>query len=151
MQRIRRHLTYANVAATLALIVAVAGGTTAIAGKTTARKNSVTNKSIRDGNVTAKELAGLTRVSAQTQIVDATAGDGVFATGEAVAHCPQGWRVLTGNGAATGNRVYLQGTGPASIDSWEAGGATDNGGTALVSVTAFCLPRSPASPFKLLP
>ena len=31
MQRLRRHLTYANVAATLALVIAVAGGTTAIA------------------------------------------------------------------------------------------------------------------------
>ena len=32
MQRLRRHLTYANVAATLALVIAVAGGATAIAG-----------------------------------------------------------------------------------------------------------------------
>ncbi len=60
MDRLRRHLTYANVAATLALIVAVAGGTTAIAMKATAPKNSVTTKSIRPYNVTAGDLSGLT-------------------------------------------------------------------------------------------
>ena len=42
MRRLRRHLTYANVAATLALLIAIAGGTTAIAGSN-APKNSVTS------------------------------------------------------------------------------------------------------------
>ncbi len=32
MQRIRRHLSYANIAATLALCLALAGGTVAVAG-----------------------------------------------------------------------------------------------------------------------
>ncbi len=40
MHRLRSHLTYANVAATLALVIAIGGGT-AIAVKGTAPKNSV--------------------------------------------------------------------------------------------------------------
>ena len=58
MGRFRRHLTYANVAATLALFVAVAGGTTAIA-LNSAPKNSVKSSSIKPFNVTAGDLAGV--------------------------------------------------------------------------------------------
>ena len=58
MRRIKRHLSYANVAATLALIIAVAGGTTAIAGSK-APKNSVASSSIKPFNVTAANLAGI--------------------------------------------------------------------------------------------
>ena len=56
--RIKRHFSYANVAATLALIIAVAGGTTAIAGGKAA-KNSVASSSIKPFNVTAGDLAGV--------------------------------------------------------------------------------------------
>ena len=62
MNWLRRHLTYANVTATLALVIAVAGGTTAIAMKATAPKNSVTTKSIRPYNVTARDLTRLIEV-----------------------------------------------------------------------------------------
>ena len=55
----RKHLSYANVVATLALIVAVAGGTTAVAVSNKAAKNSVTSKSIKDRSVTGKDLAGV--------------------------------------------------------------------------------------------
>ena len=58
MQHLRRHLTYANVAATLALVFAVAGGATAIAGGKAA-KNSVASSSIKPHNVTASDLAGI--------------------------------------------------------------------------------------------
>ncbi len=54
----RAKLSYANVTATLALIVAVAGGSTAIA--LSVGKNSVRASSIKAGNVTARELAGVT-------------------------------------------------------------------------------------------
>ena len=55
----RKHLSYANVVATLALIVAVAGGTTAVAISGKAAKNSVTSKSIKDGSVTGRDLASV--------------------------------------------------------------------------------------------
>jgi hypothetical protein len=66
MRRLRRHLTYANVAATLALLIAIAGGTSAIAGSN-APKNSVTSSSIKPFNVTARDLAGIRTVQVSGQ------------------------------------------------------------------------------------
>lgn len=149
MERVRRRLSYANVVATLALVVAVAGGATAAAGGFRAPKNSVTSKSIKAGNVTAGDLAGLTKVNASTEFRDATADDGNFATGQAVAQCRPGWRVLTGSAGAGGNRVGLQSSGPNATDGWIATAASDNGSTAMVDATAFCLPPKASPPFKL--
>ncbi len=70
MNWLRRNLSYANVTATLALIIAVAGGTTAIAMKATAPKNSVASKSIRPYNVTARDLTRLIEVRGQTTFND---------------------------------------------------------------------------------
>ena len=67
MRRIKRHLSYANVAATLALMIAVAGGTTAIAGGK-APKNSVASSSIKPFNVTAGDLAGIRVVKSQRAV-----------------------------------------------------------------------------------
>ena len=68
MQHFRRHLTYANVAATLALVIAVAGSATAIAGGK-ATKNSVTSSSIKPHNVTASDLAGIRVVQVTGQLL----------------------------------------------------------------------------------
>jgi len=86
MRRLRRHLNYANVAATLALLVAIAGGTTAIAGSN-APKNSVTSSSIKPFNVTARDLAGIRVVQASGQFA-------------ATAMCGRGERLLGGGGIA---------------------------------------------------
>ncbi len=58
----RRHLSYANVMSTLAVVLALVGGSTAvsIAGKKNSKvapKNSVTSKSIRNGSIQAADLA----------------------------------------------------------------------------------------------
>lgn len=53
MKRVRRHLTYANVMATLAVFIALGGGAYAV-GK--AAKDSVVTKSIENGAVTGKKL-----------------------------------------------------------------------------------------------
>jgi hypothetical protein len=86
MRRIRRHLSYANVASTFALLVAIAGGTTAIAGSN-APKNSVTSNSIKPHNVTSRNLAGLRVVQASGQF-------------SAFAACRGGERLLGGGGSA---------------------------------------------------
>lgn len=148
--RLRRHLSYSNVAATLALLIAAAGGTTAIAGRVTAPKNSVTSKSIRAGNVTARDLAGFTSVRQQVQITDHTpSGDGAAGSGTATAHCPAGSRVITGDGSTGPDRVYLRGSGPSGNEGWSATAATDNGSTALVTAVAYCLPAQSTKPYKL--
>jgi hypothetical protein len=54
MARIRSHLTYANVMATIAVFIALGGGAYAVY---TAPKNSVVTKSIKDGAVTYPKLA----------------------------------------------------------------------------------------------
>jgi hypothetical protein len=84
MRRLRRNLTYANVTATLALIAAVAGGTTAIA-VSKAPKNSVASSSIKPLNVTARDLAAVRVVQV----------NGQFA---AFAPCPRNQRLLGGGG-----------------------------------------------------
>jgi hypothetical protein len=110
MRRLKPHLTYANVAATLALIIAVAGGTTAIAGSK-AGKNTVASSSIKPYNVTARDLAGIRVVQ----------GNGQFS---AFAPCERGERPIGGGGSAPagdslgvsrpgGNGWYAQqGVGP---------------------------------------
>src|SRR5215207_4287712 len=85
LRRLRRHLTYANVASTLALLIAVAGGTTAIAINK-APKNSVASSSIRPFNVTARDLAGIRVVEAASQF-------------SAFAPCAQGERLVGGGGS----------------------------------------------------
>ena len=74
----------------LALVVAIAGGTTAIAMKATAPKNSVTTKSIRPYNVTARDLTRLIEVRGQTTFNDPAPPDGTFSGATATAHCPAG-------------------------------------------------------------
>ncbi len=85
MQRLREHLTYANVAATLALVIAVAGGTAIAGGK--AAKNSVASSSIKPHNVTASDLAGIRVVQVTRPIVR-------------IASCSHGERVIGGGGSS---------------------------------------------------
>jgi hypothetical protein len=108
MRRLKPHLTYANVAATAALIIAVAGGTTAIAGSKAA-KNTVASSSIKPYNVTARDLAGI-------RVVQVTGSVNAFAP------CTEGERLVGGGGSTggplgssrPGNNGWFveQGTGP---------------------------------------
>jgi hypothetical protein len=122
--RLKRHLTYANVASTLALVVAIAGGTAALA----ASKNSVTSSSIKPYNVTARDLAGIRVVQV----------DGQF---KAFAPCPRRERLM-GGGAGLGNAssVPLATSRPGS-NGWyvEQGPGPD----AFISAYALCLKAKP--------
>ena len=86
MSRIRRHLSYANVAATLALAIAIGGTTTAIAVNKAA-KNSVTSSSIRPFNVTAQDLAGIRIAETDAQF-------------SAFAQCGKKERLIGGGGSS---------------------------------------------------
>jgi hypothetical protein len=122
MRGFRRHLNYANVAATVALVVAVAGGATAIAGSK-APKNSVVSSSIRPYNVTSRDLAGIRVVQVVGQV-------------SAFASCPQGERLIGGGGGARSVGV----SSPRN-NGWyvEQAGGSD----APVSATALCLRAKP--------
>jgi len=152
MKKLRPRLSYANVTATLALIAAVAGGTTAIAGVAKAPKNSVVSKSIKKGNVTAKKLTTTVRVSAQANITDPSPLDFVYAPGSVVAKCPEGSRAISGGGSSGGGRTVLQSSGPTGTgDGWGIGAGTDSPSGSQISATVVCLLPTPGKPIERLP
>ena len=128
MSRIRRHLTYANVAATLALVIAIAGSTTAIAVNN-APKNSVTSSSIKPFNVTARNLAGARIVEADSQF-------------SAFAQCKKGERLLGGGGSPIppGGLVGL-GVSRPGTNGWFV--QQDDGPDKLMAAYALCLKSKP--------
>jgi len=131
MRGVARHLSYANVVATLALVVAIGGGATAIAiskkvGTKQIRAQAVTANKIADSNVTAAKLAG----------IDVVQKDGL-AFSDAV--CPAGERLLSGGARATGG-----GTLVASYPSGNAWSGIQAGGFGTgISVYALCLRTTP--------
>jgi hypothetical protein len=153
MHRLRSHLSYANVVATLALVIAVAGGTTAIATKSTAPKNSVTSKSIRPYNVTARDLAGLILVKGEGTFTDPAPPDGAPSGGSATAACPSGTRLLSGGGRVepgVGGRYTIRSSQPGG-NGWSVTAEGDGTGTTTVVANAICLPRSPRQPQQGIP
>jgi hypothetical protein len=124
MRRLRRHLTYANVAATLALLIAIAGGTTAIAGSN-APKNTVTSSSIKPFNVTARDLAGIRIVQVPGQV-------------NAFASCARGERLLGGGGSVSGP---LGASRPGN-NGWFAQQGSGPGDVPVVAY-AMCLKKKP--------
>jgi hypothetical protein len=126
MQRLRRNLTYANVTATLALVIAV-GGATAIAGGKAA-KNSVASSSIKPHNVTASDLAGIRVVQANGQV-------------NAFASCPRGERLLGGGGRTIAPGGPLGASRPGT-NGWFVEQGSGPGDT-LMAAYALCLKAKP--------
>jgi hypothetical protein len=127
MRRIKRHLSYANVAATLALLIAIAGGTTAIAGGRAA-KNSVASSSIKPFNVTARDMAGIRVVEASNPV-------------NAVARCSRSERLLGGGGSPVPPGGPMGASHPAN-NGWfvqQGTGPED----AVVAAYALCLKAKP--------
>ncbi len=121
MKKLRGKLTYANVAATLALVIAVAGGTTALA----ASKNSVTSSSIKPYNVTASDLAGIRVVQVSGEF-------------KAFAACSHRERLLGGGGSAS-----PLGTSRPGSNGWYVEQGSALGGNQIVSAYALCLKAKP--------
>jgi hypothetical protein len=147
MDGLRRHLSYANVVATLALLVAIAGGTTAIAVSKGGKKTDVNKRgNIRAGHVTTPKLADGAVTSAKLADANLTAGDlsgihFVQATGSTrvTATCPPGERLLSGGALSGAGGVPLEGSAPNEAgNGWTAIGAPA-GATAI----ALCLKGTP--------
>jgi hypothetical protein len=132
MTSLRRHLTYANVVATLALVLAVAGGSTAIAisskhkisGKLI-KPGTITTKQLKDGSITGPKLATIDRIT--------VTGD---SSGGGRADCPKGSTLVGGGVGSLGAAVTD--TGPAIAETWFGSVAA---GSAIV--TAMCLRANP--------
>jgi hypothetical protein len=143
----RAQLSYANVMATLAVLIAVAGGSTAIAVSSKAPKNSVTSKSIVNGNVTARDVGTIKNISAQLVVADPTPNDGNYGSGSATATCPAGARAITGGVVSGGvGRVSVTSSAKFGQNGWTGAVSSDQGGTLIGSVNVSCLIRSPGSP-----
>jgi hypothetical protein len=136
----RKHLTYANVVATLALIVAVAGIPSAIAITSKLKKNSVGTKQIKngsitaakiaDGNVTGPKLAPITVEQALRTGIDAQAG------------CPTVGQRLLGGGAEAVNGGSL--TASAAANGTAAVWTVGSFGSPTTFAQALCLSGTPA-------
>jgi hypothetical protein len=92
-----RKLTYANVMSTIAVVIALASGSTAVAVTVNASKKSDVNKkgNIRAGQVTAKKLADGAVGAAKLGGIQVVQASGNPA---ATASCPAGTRLLSGGG-----------------------------------------------------
>jgi hypothetical protein len=115
------------VAATLALVIAVAGGTTAIAGSKAA-KNSVASSSIKPFNVTARDLAGIRVVQV----------NGSFS---AFAPCPRHERLLGGGGTSIPTAAIDLAASRPGNNGWFVQQA--DGPDTLMSAYALCLKAKP--------
>jgi hypothetical protein len=143
--RIRRHLSYANVAASLALVIAIAGGTTAIATKSTAPKNSVTSKSIRPFNVTAGDISRIFTVTGRADFNDPAPPDGATSGATAEAKCPAGSRLISGGGSTSDSRAPIRASTPGP-GSWSVSADGDGTNQTTVLVVALCLSKKPQKP-----
>jgi hypothetical protein len=122
--RLKRHLSYANVASTLGLVIATAGGTAALAADT----NSVSSNSIKPYNVTARDLAGIRVVQV----------DGQFA---AFAPCPRAERLLGGGGSSIPPAAVDVAVSRPGGNGWYVQQA--DGPNTLMSAYALCLKAKP--------
>ncbi|MGH2955604.1 MAG: hypothetical protein ACRDL6_01225 [Solirubrobacterales bacterium] len=136
----RARLNYSNVVSTLALIAALAGGTTAVAVKTKLPKNSVTTKSIKKGAVTAKSLRNGSVTA--SKLADVQVVTSQLSGVGALAPCPAGTRLLSGGGEAT---VPVGSTGviPGLVASRPQGNAWFANGRANSVTYALCLSKIP--------
>jgi hypothetical protein len=145
----RTHLTYANVVATLALIVALGGGTTAIALR---GKNSVRSNDIKNGNVTGVDLSSTRLIDKPFTSADA-AVDNDWTGASTTVHCPRRFRLIGGGGSAfagTGGRGAVRSSQPNADGGWTVDVQQDSGQPGTAHAFALCLKKRPGKP-RLMP
>jgi hypothetical protein len=142
MTSFRRHLTYANVMATLAVVIAVAGIPSAVAitankvkknavGTKQLKNGSVTAAKLADGNVTAAKLAGVRVVSATASTPSPSGTDAACDAGEKLL----GGGAITQGGALIASSPVTQ-LSPPRWNSNSSGGPT-------TAAFALCLRTTP--------
>jgi hypothetical protein len=134
MDRLRPRVTYANLVATLALIVAVAGIPTAVAISKSSAKSDVNKKgNIRAGRVTADKLASGAVTATKLGAVDVVQATG---TGSAIALCPTGELRVGGGGEISSGLSSAVKVSRPQANGWLAG---QNGGEGPQTVIAYAL------------
>jgi hypothetical protein len=142
---IRKHLSYANVTATLALVVAIGGGTAfALRGKGT-----VTSYKIRNGNVTGVDLSSTKIVTKAFSVPDTKASDDEWGGGGTAVFCPRGFRLIGGGGAAppgSSGRAAISRSSPNGDGGWTVTAQQDSGKTQHGYAFALCIRKRPGRP-----
>ncbi len=121
MPEFSRHLSYANVTATLALVLAVGGGGVAYA---VASKNSVNSAAIINGQVKRPDLAGSAVNGAKVadnSLTGADINEGSLATVPSAATAGSADNVLRAMVTADGDLIGAQSSGAVSAASYNTG------------------------------
>jgi hypothetical protein len=120
MREIRKHLSYANVMATIAMVLALGGATALAAGHL--KKNTVTSKSIKNGAVKTADLKG-------SAVTGAKIADGAVGIGDVGAslhlQCKGGTQYLQG-ACIDNNPEGTTDWGHAQLDCQTKGGRLPN-------------------------
>ena len=132
LARIRRHATYANVVATIALILAVGGGTAyALQGRNTVFSNDIAPDQVR--GVDARESSFKMRRLLRSGTSGESGASGEILT--APATCPAGYSVTGGGFGKSHGDIKITQNAPFTTqtnrDTWIAVGESTAGGQTL--------------------
>ncbi len=150
IDRIRGKLTYANVVATIALVLAVGGGSFAVAAGQIGVRGSVTTRDIRNGAVIAKKLApdAVTAGKLGDFVVAETTSDPIAPgdVGTATAICPDDTQVISGGGFPSSFDMALT-TSVKFGNNWRVQSKNTTSDPETLVARAYCLTdeRSPGS------
>ena len=153
MSKLRTHLTYANVTATLALFLVVAGGSAYAAKKIKLKNNSVSTAKIRDAAVTSPKVAvgavtgdkianGAIKGAALGPITTVSSTSGTITPGtegSVFVQCPAGSVVLSGGGAPNGSQIYAELNRKSDPQGWRYDAFNESAGNRTITVFAYCL------------
>lgn len=142
MKRLRSHLSYANVVATLALFLVLAGGT-ALAAKQFLPKNSVGTKQLKNNSITGAKVKDGSITGSKLALSS-------LGTVPSAAHADSATTATSATTAATAtsatNAEALQGMSPAQIAA--AAKLSCPTGTTLLAGTCFETTRRPAASWQ---
>jgi hypothetical protein len=134
----RKHLSYANVVATLALICAVGGGGFAVAGKKAPKGKLV--RVTKSSDISPKGVIRNQRIGKENIALNAIGANQLgelrryLHVGNGTAACPSGERLISGGASFSNGVIASQPASFGPTEGWFGGGATANG-----SVHAICL------------
>jgi hypothetical protein len=155
LKQVRSRLTYANLMSTIAVVVALVGGTAwaaATIGAGDIKKNAVRSKHIKNGAVTRRKLADGAVNSAKLAsgavrapdlgrviVVNNTISIPDANNGQTAAFCPQGTRRIGGGGASAVFGMPIAGTRPDGDTAWGTFARNDTGMPRDLTAYVLCL------------
>jgi hypothetical protein len=133
MERLRRHLTYANVVASLALFLALSGG--AVYAATQLAKNSVRSPQIKNRNVKRQDIAS-GAINSKKVSNESLTGKDIKEDTLSIVPLAQDARTLTGVGIRMVRASVPDGAGPTQFlnQSGLVASLSCSGGTAAIQV-----------------